>query len=287
MLAIYKKELKSYLTSMIGFVFMFFILLITGIYFTGYNLSSGYSVIGNTLSAITFIFIVAMPILTMRVLAEERRMKTDQLLLTAPISVTKVVMGKFFAMITIYLIPMVIIGFYPIILKSFGTVSLKMAYTSIFGFYLLGSACIAVGMFFSAITESQIIAAVLSFIVLLAAYMESGITSFFGTSSFSALIVFIILVLILAYIIYLMSKTTLISYIVAIVGIAALCITYAIKSSLFENGIQNFFSVFNITDHLDNFVNGIFDLSGLIYFVSVMVIFLFLTIQSILKRRWS
>ncbi len=287
MTAIYKKELRSYLTSMIGYVFMFFLLLMTGIYFTGYNLNGGYSVFGTTLNAVTFIFMIAIPILTMKVFAEERRMKTDQLLLTAPVSVWKIVLGKFLALATIYLIPLIIISFYPLIMKSFGTVSLKMAYTSVIGFFFMGCAYIAVGMFFSSITESQIIAAVLSFIVLLAAYMADGISSFFGESSMTSLISFIVIILILSYIIYVMTKNTYISMVVALVGMIAVMILYMVKSSLFEGGIQKFISIFNISSHLDNFVNGIFDVTGIFYFLSIIIIFLFLSMQSILKRRWS
>ena len=84
MTAIYKRELKSYLTSMVGYLFIFFILVLTGIYFSAYQLSAAYPKFEYTLSAITFAFLIGVPILTMRVLAEERKQKTDQLLLTAP-----------------------------------------------------------------------------------------------------------------------------------------------------------------------------------------------------------
>ena len=80
MTAIYKKEIKGYLTSMIGYVFIFFILLLEGIYFTAYNIQGAYPVFGNTLSAITFLFLILIPVLTMKTLAEERRQKTDQML---------------------------------------------------------------------------------------------------------------------------------------------------------------------------------------------------------------
>ena len=112
MLAVYKKELRSYLTSMIGYVFIAFILLILGIYFTAYNLQYASPDFGTTLSAVTFLFLIITPILTMRILSEEKKNKTDQLLFTAPVPVWKVVMGKYLSMITIYLIPVVITGFF-------------------------------------------------------------------------------------------------------------------------------------------------------------------------------
>lgn len=99
MKAILRKELKAYLTSMTGYVFIAFILLLTGIYFTAYNLQAGYPIFGYTLSSITFVFLIVTPVLTMRVLAEERKQKTDQLLLTSPVQVGDIVIGKYLAQI--------------------------------------------------------------------------------------------------------------------------------------------------------------------------------------------
>lgn len=147
MKAIYKKEVKSYLTSMIGYVFIFFILLLEGIYFTAYNLQNAYPLFGNTLSAITVMFLILVPILTMKTIAEERKQKTDQLLLTAPVSVGEIVTGKFLAVSTVYVIPLLIICLYPLIMGKYGTVSYAMAYTAVLGFALLGFAQIAVGIF--------------------------------------------------------------------------------------------------------------------------------------------
>ena len=161
MTAIYKREVKSYLTSMIGYVFIFFILLLEGIYFTAYNLQGAYPIFGSTLSAIAFIFLILVPILTMKSIAEERKQKTDQLLLTAPVSVGEVVVGKYLALITVYMIPMAIISLYPLIMMKYGTVSVPMTYTAILGFILLGLAQIAMGVFFSSITENPVIAAVI------------------------------------------------------------------------------------------------------------------------------
>ena len=149
MKAIYKKEVKSYLTSMIGYVFIFFILLLEGIYFTAYNLQNAYPLFGTTLSAVTFIFLILVPVLTMKTIAEERKQKTDQLLLTAPVSVSEIVLGKFLAVATVYAIPVLIICLYPMIMGKYGTVSYAMAYTAVLGFALLGFAQIAVGVFWS------------------------------------------------------------------------------------------------------------------------------------------
>ena len=164
MTAIFKRELKSYLTSMVGYLFIFFVLVLTGIYFSAYQLSAGYSKFESTLSALTFVFLIGVPILSMRVLAEERKQKTDQLLLTAPISVWDIVFGKYLALVAVFAIPVVIMCFYPLIMSKFGTISYASAYTGILGFFLLGCANLAIGVFMSALTESQVIAAVLIFL---------------------------------------------------------------------------------------------------------------------------
>ena len=287
MLAIYKRELKSYLTSMVGYLFMFFVLLIAGIYFSAYQLSAAYPKFEYTLNAMTFVFLIAVPILTMRVLAEERKQKTDQLLLTSPVSVSGIVMGKYLALVTIYAIPIVVLATYPLIMSKFGTVAFGSAYTALLGFFLLGSANIAIGVFFSAITESQVIAAVLTFVFLFAFYMMNEISSFFSETAMSTCVTFGILIIALSLMIYSMIKNAVISGVVCVIGEVALVIVYVVKSSVFEGGIQKVLEVFNLSSHFENFTNSIFDVTGVLYFLSVIAICIFLTMQTILKRRWN
>lgn len=287
MLAIYKRELKSYLTSMVGYLFMFFVLLIAGIYFSAYQLSAAYPKFEYTLNAMTFVFLIAVPILTMRVLAEERKQKTDQLLLTSPVSVSGIVMGKYLALVTIYAIPIAVLATYPLIMSKFGTVAFGSAYTALLGFFLLGSANIAIGVFFSAITESQVIAAVLTFVFLFAFYMMNGISSFFLETAMSTCVTFGILIIALSLMIYSMIKNAVISGAVCVIGEVVLVIVYVVKSSVFEGGIQKVLEVFNLSSHFENFTNSIFDATGVLYFLSVIAICIFLTMQTILKRRWN
>jgi len=272
MIAVYKRELRSYLTSMIGYLFIFFILLLTGIYFSAYQLGAAYPRFEYTLSALTFVFLISVPILTMRVLAEERKQKTDQLLLTAPVSIEKIVFGKYFALVTIFAIPMLIMCLYPLLMTKFGTVSLGAAYTAILGFFLLGCANLAIGVFISSLTESQVIAAVLTFVILFAFYMMNGISSFFSEGALSTCVTFGLLILAAA---------------ICVVGEIALVIVYVVNSSFFSGGIQKILDIFNLSSHFDNFANAIFDVKGVLYFVSVIAVCLFLTVQSIAKRRWN
>lgn len=138
MTAIYKKELKSYLTSMIGYLFMAFTLALFGLYFTAINLQQGYPEIGYALQNSAFILLIAVPVLTMRVLSEEQKNKTDQLLLTAPVKISDIILGKYLALLTIYVIPVLIMCLYPLLLGTHGTVSYAVSYTSILGYFLLG-----------------------------------------------------------------------------------------------------------------------------------------------------
>lgn len=287
MTAIYKKELKGYLTSMIGYVFIFFILLLEGIYFTAYNIQGAYPVFGITLNAITFVFLILVPILTMKVIAEERKQKTDQMLLTAPVSVTQIVVGKYLALISVYMIPIIVICFYPLIMSKYGEVSFPMAYTAILGFAFLGFAQIAVGVFFSSITENPVIAAVLTFVVLFVCYMITGLETLIPDTSIASLGIYMILVAALVFMIYTMIQNVMISAVIGIIGEGALVVTYVVKSTIFESSIQKFLDIFDIAGHFDNFTNGILDIQGIVYFLSVIIIFIFLSVQSITKRRWN
>lgn len=287
MLAVYKKELRSYLTSMVGYVFIAFVLLILGIYFTAYNLQYASPDFGATLSSVTFLFLVITPILTMRILAEEKKNRTDQLLLTAPVSVWKVILGKYLSMVTIYAIPVVISAFYPLIMGRYGVISYPMAYVAVIGFFFLGCAQIAVGLFLSSVTESQVIAAVLTFGILFCSYMMDGIESFFSDTAVSSMVAFLILAVVLGIVVYQLTKNIIFSSCVGGVLVIVVAAVYFIKPTIFTGLIQKFLNLFAIANHFDNFVGGIFDMTGIIYMLSVVCIFVFLTVQCIQKRRWS
>lgn len=287
MLAMYKKELRSYMTSMAGYVFIAFILLIMGIYFTAYNMQYASPDFGMTLSSVTFLFLIITPVLTMRILAEEKKNKTDQLLFTAPVPVWKIVMGKYLSMVTVYLIPVVISALYPFIMGRYGTVSYSMAFTGILGFFLLGCAQIAVGLFLSSVTESQVIAAVLTFGVLFCSYVMNGIEGFFSDTALSSMIAFAVIAVVIALGVYQMTKDMVLSSVVGLILVGATVILYIVKASVFEGLLQKLLDLFAITNHYDNFVGGILDVTGIVYMLSIICIFVFLTVQSIQKRRWS
>lgn len=287
MLAIYKREVKSYYTNVLGFLFAAFLLFVLGIYFIAYNINVGYPYFGYSLGSVSFSFLILVPIITMRCMSEERRTKTDQLTITAPVSVTAIVLAKYFALLTVFAVPMVIICFYPLILSSMGNISYAMAYSSILAFFLIGCVDLAIGMFISSLTESPVLAAILTFAVLFADYLISGIASFFTNESLGAYIGFAALILALAIILFMMTKSVAVSAGVGAVLEIGLGIFYAVKPSVFTGTIQNIFNALDVTVRMDDFINGVFNTSNLIYLVSVAALFVFLTVQSVEKRRWS
>lgn len=288
MLAIYKRELKSYFHSMTGCVFIAFLVMFTGIYFMAYNLNAGYPYFSYTLSGSLIVFLVGIPLLTMRSFSEERKTKTDQLLLTAPVSLTKVVLGKYFAMVTVLAVPNVIFCLFPLLIKLQGTAYLLVDYSSIAVFFLLGCVYLAIGMFMSSLTESQIIAFISTFGILLLLYLWDGILSFLPSSAFSGMIgILLILTLIVVYI-YHMTKNWMLAAGIEAVGIVTALIVYFVKSSLYENLLTKLLGRLALADVFMNISSSnIVDVSGLLLYVSILIIFVFLTIQTIQKRRWS
>ena len=288
MLAIYKRELKSYFHSMTGCVFIAFLVMFTGIYFMAYNLNAGYPYFSYTLSGSLIVFLVGIPLLTMRSFSEERKTKTDQLLLTAPVSLTKVVLGKYFAMVTVLAVPNVIFCLFPLLIELQGTAYLLVDYSSIAVFFLLGCVYLAIGMFMSSLTESQIIAFISTFGILLLLYLWDGILSFLPGSALSGMIgILLILTLIVVYI-YHMTKNWMLAAGIEAVGIAAALIVYFVKSSLYENLLTKLLGRLALADVFMNISSSnIVDVSGLLLYVSILIIFVFLTIQTIQKRRWS
>ena len=288
MLAIYKRELKSYFHSMTGCVFIAFLVMFTGIYFMAYNLNAGYPYFSYTLSGSLIVFLVGIPLLTMRSFSEERKTKTDRLLLTAPVSLTKVVLGKYFAMVTVLAVPNVIFCLFPLLIKLQGTAYLLVDYSSIAVFFLLGCVYLAIGMFMSSLTESQIIAFISTFGILLLLYLWDGILSFLPSSALSGMIgILLILTLIVVYI-YHMTKNWMLAAGIEAVGIAAALIVYFVKSSLYENLLTKLLGRLALADVFMNISSSnIVDVSGLLLYVSILIILVFLTIQTIQKRRWS
>lgn len=177
MIAVYKRELHAIFHSVIGYVFMAVILFFTGLYFMAFNLTNGYPYFAYTLSSVVFVTLLMTPVLTMRIMTEDKKQNTDQLLYTSPVSLPRIIIGKYLSLLTTFLIPMAVISLYPLILSAYGNVAYLETYSAIIGFIVYGALCLAIGMFISSITENQIVAAILTLVVLYIGYMMDGITS--------------------------------------------------------------------------------------------------------------
>ena len=287
MRAVFKHELSSYFTNLSGYVFGAFILLFTGIYVLAYNLQMTYTNFEYVMGGMSFVFLVTVPILTMKVLAEEKRQKTDQLLYSLPISMTKVVLGKYLAMLVMLLIPLGIVCLYPLILSGYGNVYLPAAYSAIAGFFFLGGALLAIGMYVSSVTSSQAVAAGLCFVVMLVNYFISSLAGFVSDSAFASFAAFTLVALIVMLIVKLMTKNTIASLITGIVLETGLIVTYILDASVFEGLFGQIMAELSLFERFYGFVDGVFDVTSIVYFVTVAVLFLFLSVQSLEKGRWS
>ena len=233
-------------------------------------------------------YVILIPILTMRIVAEENRQKTDQLLYTSPVSISKIIVGKYLAVMTLFSAGIIIICFYPLILNMYGDdVRLASAYSSIIGFYLLGAASIAIGMFVSCLTESQIIAAVISFLVLLMSYLLTNVSAMLPSDALSQCIMFAICWLIVCGIAYYMMKNITVFTALVVIGEVVLWIIYVFKSSIYEGLFNNILNALAISARFDDFELGILNYDAIVYYVTIAFLFVFLTVQTIKNKRFN
>lgn len=287
MKAVFRHELSSYFRNMTGYLFIGFLLLFVGVYSYVYNIQNSLSNFEYVLSGMSFVFLLIIPVLTMGVIADEKRRNTDQLLYSLPLSMTEVVLGKYFAMLTVLLIPTVIICIYPLILNLFGNVYLMKTFGAIIGFFFLGAALIAVGMFVSSLTESPAVAAGICFLLLLLNYFMSSLSGYLPATATPSLIALTALVLITALIIWLMTRSVVAAGIFAAAGVSILVILYLVNATWFAGLFPKIMSGLSLFERFNSFVDGVFDVKALIFYLTVCVLFVFLSIQSMDKRRWS
>ena len=289
MTAIYKRELKAYFSSPLGYIVVAFFMCVVGFYFSIYNLTNQYPWFGVGLSNTAFVLMIIVPIITMRIMAEERKQKTDQLLYTAPVKIIDIVLGKYLSVVTVFAIPMVIFCFYPLLLLGFGKNpgSMAMDYVTILGYFMLGAACLSIGFFVSTITESQVLAAVLTFALLLLSNFSTAISSLIPATSTASLIGLSVAIVVLALVIFFMTKNIFVSLLSGLILIAVNFVMFLINSSVYEGLINRVIVALDMPSRLSNLVYGDLDLSVIAYYLSVIVLFIFLSVQAIYKRRWS
>ena len=287
MVAVLKHELALFYHSMTGYVFGAFLLVFTGLGALVYNINASVANFEYVLSFIQIVFIIIVPILTMRIIADEKRQRTDQLLYSLPISTVDIVIGKFIALLVVFVIPMIFISFYPLIFSMYGEVYLPTSYGSIVAFIFLGLALISIGMFISSLTESQGMAAGICVVVMLFNYYCETLADYVSSTAFSSLISIIVLMIIIGLIIRFMTKSDILGYGFMVVTSLITLIVFFVKAEYLESLLPNVMKQISLFSRFTVFVNGIFDLTAIIYYISVIAFFLFLCVQSLEKRRYN
>lgn len=287
MIAVFKHELKGYFHSFTAYVFGAFLLAIVGVGTMFYNLQAAVSNFEYVLSFGCIVFVVIVPILTMRVIAEERRQKTDQLLYALPITTTQVVLGKYGALLVVYLIPLAIISLYPLLFAQFGEVYLPTSYGSLFAIFLMGAALLAVGVFLSSLTDNQGLAAGVGVAVILFNYYSVSLSEYVSATAFGTIVALIVLILLLGLVIRWVTRNELLAYGICLGLAVAVCLLCFVDATAFEGLLPAIMRTLSLFERFYVFVDGVFDLTAVVYYLSVAAFFLFLSVQSLEKRRYN
>jgi len=288
MFAIFRRELKAYFTSPLGYVFIGFFILISAVFFALSNLLSGNPSFTGVLSNLTFIFLFLVPILTMRLLSEDAKNKTDQLLITSPLSITGIVLGKYFAAVAVFVITLLITVLFPIILSFFALGGLAWAEIlgGYIGFLLMGASFIAIGLFFSSVTDNQLIAAMETFAALLLIWILDYVAQSVPGDSTSGLVFLSVLGLVLVAIMFFSTRNALATLGTFVVVAAVVALLFGLDKGFFEGLIAKVLSWFSLVKRYNDFSMGQLGLSPIVYYISFSGAFVFLTIRMIEKRRW-
>ena len=287
MIAVFKHELRGYFRSLTAYVFGAFLLAAVGLGAVLYNLEQAVSNFEYVFDVGCLAFVVIVPILTMRVIAEERRQRTDQLLYALPITTTQVVLGKYLALLVVFLIPLAVVSAYPLIFAQFGEVYLPTAYGSIFAFFVLGAALIAVGVFISSLTDNQGFAAGIGIAVILLNYYSVSLSESVSATSFGSILALVALILLLGAVVQHLTRNKDLAWGVCMILTAALIVTIWVNPTAFEGMLPAVMEQMSLFERFYVFVNGVFDLTGIIYYLSIIALFLFLSVQSLEKRRYN
>ena len=287
MITIFRKELRSYYTNMHGYIFAAMLLLFTGLFCYVTNLKGGYTKLEFALQNASFIFMLIVPVVTMKCIAEEKHQRTDQLLYSLPLSSTAVVVGKFAALYTVFLVPIAITCLYPPILSMFGEVNYASTYSCILGFILLGGALLSIGLFISSLTESQVIAAVISFITVMLCYFMGSLATLMPTAAWVSVVAFSVVSALVCVCVYLLTRDWWIGGCFGLAAETVVLTLYFRNKASFEGLFAKCIEKLSVYDIYYNFSIGTLDLSAVVYYISIMAVCLFLTVQSLERKRYN
>jgi ABC-2 type transport system permease protein len=285
--AVLRHELRGYFHSLTAYVFAAVLLVAAGLGAMYYNIQAAVSNFEFVLSFGAIAFVVIVPILTMRVIAEERKQKTDQLLYSLPLTTTEVVIGKYLALLAVFVVPLLVIAVYPLIFARFGDVYLLTSYGSILAFFVLGAALLALGVFISSLTDNQGFAAGIGVAVILFNYYSVRLAEYASATAFASYVTLIVVLLIIGAVVRALTKNENLALGVCIGGLVVLSVTYFLKAAAYEGLVPKIMAQLSLFERFNAFVNGVFDLTAIAYYLSVIAFCLFLSVQSLEKRRYN
>ena len=287
MTAVLKHELSGYFHSLTAYIFSAFLLAFVGIGAMLYNIQSAVANFEYVLSFVCLGFVIVIPILTMRVIAEEKKQKTDQLLYSLPIKTSEVVAGKYLALLLVFLAPLCIVCVYPLIFAQYGEVYLLTSYGSLFAFFLLGAALIAIGVFISSLTQNQGFAAGITIPEILLNYYSVSLAEHVTATAFGSFAALCVFAVVIGVVIRFLTQNENLAYGISILLIIILGVAYFVDSAKFEGLLPDIMTKLSLFERFYSFVNGVFDLTAIVYYVTVIIFFLFLSVQSLEKRRYN
>lgn len=287
MIAVWKHELSNHFHTLTAYIFSAFLLAFVGLGAMLYNIQSAVANFEYVLGFVCLGFVVLIPVLTMKTIAEERKQKTDQLLYSLPLSTSQIIFGKYLALLVVYLVPLVIISFYPLIFSQYGEVYLLTSYGAMFAFFMMGAALIAIGTFISSLTDNVGFAAGITIPIILLNYYSVKLAEYVSSTALGSVAVLIIFSVILGLVIRYLTKNDMLAFGISAVLAMGIGILYVADSTMFEGLLPDLMTKVSLFERFYKFVNGVFDLTGIVYYVTVILFFLFLSVQSLEKRRYN
>jgi ABC-2 type transport system permease protein len=287
MIAVLKHELRNALNTLTFYLFCAALLCFIGVGALKYNIQQSVASFEYVLNFVSIGLVVIIPVLTMRSFAEERKQKTDQLLYSLPLKTWQIVGGKYLSLVAMFLLPIAIICIYPYVFSKFGDVYLPAAYGSLFAFFVMGAALISIGMFISSLTDNQGFAAGISIVLFLFNYYSVSLAEQVSSTSYGSLFALCAIAVLIGFVVKALTKNNVIALCTGGVLVAATVAAFFIVPDSFEGLLPDIMKKLSLFDRFTTFVNGIFDLTGLVFYASVIILGLFLTVQSLEKRRYN
>lgn len=285
MKAIFKRELHASAVTLFGAAAGAVILFILGFVTRTINIRSAYSSFGYTLyNAEIYTHMICVPLLTMRLFAEERRSRSDQLLITSPVSPLAVALGKYLALIVQFLLVIAVISVYPLILSRFGTMSLVMDYAAVFMYFLQGAAYLSIGMCISNLTENPVIAAIATLLFIAMTHLIGTLSRLAGGSRFAGLVFIIVLILLCCVILYLFTKRYYLSLCAAAVLCAGAFALFRFRGSFYANRISAIIGILDFRKGLYNTIYGTFSLRDVLFYLSYIVLGIVICVKTTESR---